>query len=247
MALARRLVELGRSARASAAVKIRQPLARALVSAPDFADLPAELAAEVADELNVRLLEPLADGGEELVSHSVKANFRSLGRRFGSGTQAVAAAIARTNAAELATALFSAGAAQLEVDGQQVNIGPDDVVVTSTPHTGWAVAAEGGETVAVELTLTPELRREGLARDFVRLVQEARKNAQLAVTDRIRLRWSAADPEMTAALTDHGELISAEVLAVEYAGRQPVESEGWIQLDKADLGLTFWIRRAALT
>jgi isoleucyl-tRNA synthetase len=247
MAQARRLVELGRSARAAAAVKIRQPLARALVSAPDFADLPAELAAEVADELNVRLLEPLADSGDELVIYSVKANFRSLGKRFGSATQAVAAAIARADATDLATALSSAGAAQLEVDGQLVSVGPDDVVVTSTPHAGWAVAAEGGETVAVELTITPELRREGLARDFVRLVQEARKNARLAVTDRIRLRWSAADPEMAAALTDHGELISGEVLAVEYAGRRPAESDGWIQLDRADVGLTFWIRPASLT
>src|SRR6266571_3925279 len=92
MALARRLAELGRSARAAAGVRIRQPLARALVSAPGFADLPAELRAHVAEELNVRFVGELASVGEELVDVAVKPNFRSLGRRFGAATPAVAAA-----------------------------------------------------------------------------------------------------------------------------------------------------------
>ncbi len=102
MELARRLVELGRSARASAVVKVRQPLARALISAPGFAGLPVELRAQVADELNVRSLEPLDSAGGELISHTVKASYRALGKRFGSRTPRVAAAIAAADPAELA-------------------------------------------------------------------------------------------------------------------------------------------------
>ena len=88
MDLVRRLVELGRAARADAAVRVRQPLARALVGAPGFAALPAELRAQVADELNVRALEALDTVGEDLVDYTVKPNFRALGRRFGKGTRA---------------------------------------------------------------------------------------------------------------------------------------------------------------
>ena len=83
MALTRRLVELGRSARATATVKTRQPLARALVGASGFASLPAELRAQVAEELNVHALEPLASVGGDLVDYTVKPNYRALGRRFG--------------------------------------------------------------------------------------------------------------------------------------------------------------------
>ena len=216
MALVRRLVELGRSARASAVVKVRQPLARALVAAPGFAGLPPELRAQIADELNVRAIELLDASDGSLVRHTVKANFRALGRRFGSGTQAVAAAIATAEPAALAAQLRATEEATVQVDGELVSIGPDDVVVTQTPIAGWAVATDGGETVALEVTITAELRREGLAREFIRLVQDARKSDGFAVSDRVSVRWSTADPELVAALTGHQALISAEVLAVDF-------------------------------
>ena len=117
MALTRRLVELGRSARAAASLPVRQPLARAVVSAAGFADLDPELRAEVASELNVRSLEPMAAVGDDLVDYVVKPNFRSLGKRFGKGTQPVAAAIAAADPAVLAAELRSAGKVSVEVDG----------------------------------------------------------------------------------------------------------------------------------
>ena len=89
-------------------------------------------------------------------------------------------------------------------------------MVTQTPIAGWAVATDGGETVALEITITAELRREGLAREFIRLVQDARKSDGFAVSDRVSVRWSTADPELVAALTGHQALISAEVLAVDF-------------------------------
>jgi isoleucyl-tRNA synthetase len=257
MALVRRLVELGRSARASAVVKVRQPLARALIAAPGFAELPAELQAQIADELNVKALEPL-DSDAELVTHEVKANFRALGKRFGNATQPVAAAITAADPAELARELRSDGSADIEVDGRQVRIEADDVIVTQAPLSGWTVASDGGETVAIEITITPELRREGLAREFVRLVQEARKNDGLEVTDRIVLNWSAADPELAAALAEHQVFISNEVLATRFGPQSgPDSGVDGAEIDDADsgnqasavafrhesaeLGLTFWV------
>jgi isoleucyl-tRNA synthetase len=250
MALARRLVELGRSARAAAGLRIRQPLARALISAAGFAELPGELRDQVADELNVHELAPLQAAEDELVDYTVKPNFRALGRRLGSGTPAVAAAIAAADPAGLAGRLRASGTAAIQVGGMTVELGPDDLIVTQTPRSGWAVAAEAGETVALEASLTPELRREGLAREVIRLVQDTRKSDGLDVSDRISLRWATADPELATALTEHGPMISAEVLAVDYGlaaapgGLAASRAGEAREHADASLGLTFWIRRA---
>jgi isoleucyl-tRNA synthetase len=244
MALARRLVELGRSARAAAVIKTRQPLARALVGAAGFADLPADLRAQVAEELNVHELDSLAAVPEGLVDYTVKPNYRALGGRFGKQTPAVAAAIEAADPATLAADLSSGASTSVDVDGAPVSLGPDDVIVTQVPRSGWAVASGGGETVALEIAITPELRREGLAREFVRTVQDARKSDGLDVSDRISLRWSTADPELAAALTEHGAMISGEVLAEDYAPRG-TETPGPSAREhvEADLGLVFWLRR----
>ncbi|MBO0831614.1 MAG: class I tRNA ligase family protein, partial [Actinobacteria bacterium] len=243
MSLVRRLVELGRSARASAVVKTRQPLGQALIRAADFAALPAELTALIAAELNVRELAPLDRGGSQLVHYSVKPNFRALGSRFGSATQPVAASIAAADPAGLAGQLQSAGTAEVRVDGQVVTIGPDDVIVTQVPAEGWAVATDGELTVALAVTITADLRQEGLAREFVRLVQDARKSDGLQVTDRVAVLWRTADTDLAAALTEHQAMISGEVLAVEF-GPSQADSPGtgpWVRHDSRELGLTFWL------
>ena len=244
MALVRRLVELGRSARSAAAVKVRQPLARALVSAPGFGALPAELLAHVAEELNVHEVTALASAEGELVAHTVRPSFRELGRRFGSGTQPVAAAIAAADPEALATALAAHGSAELTVDGDTVRIGPDDVTVTQTPRSGWAAASDGGETIALAVTITPELRREGLARDVIRLLQDARKSDRLELTDRIVVRWSTPDPELAAALTEHAQLIAAEVLAIDFAQLRPGAADaGGTGHSGGGLALEFWLQK----
>ena len=97
--------------------------------------------------------------------------------------------------------------------------------------------------MAIDTTITPELHREGLAREFIRLVQEARKNDGLDVTDRILLRWSATDVGVRAALTEHAQLIAREVLAVEYeSGDEPLADAA--EHAEPELGLRFWLRRA---
>jgi isoleucyl-tRNA synthetase len=212
MAQVRRLVELGRAARAASGVKTRQPLGRALVSAPGWQDVPPEVQAELSSELNVQLLEALGAAGGELVSVSAKANFRALGKRFGKQTPEVAAAIAATDPHVLQQSLALAGRAEVVVDARTVIIEPDEVIVTETPREGWAVHHDGGESIALDLTLTPELRRLGLVRDVVRQVQEARKTSGLEVSDRIVLQWSA-EGELRDAVNEHSATIASEVLA----------------------------------
>ncbi|HUZ36673.1 MAG TPA: isoleucine--tRNA ligase [Streptosporangiaceae bacterium] len=248
MRLVRRLVELGRSARSAASVQIRQPLPRALVGAPGFADLSPELTAQIAAELNVRSLEALSTVGEDLVDHVVKPNFRTLGRRFGKGTQAVAAAVTAADPVSLAGDLNAAGQASVMVGGEQVTLGADDVIITQTPRAGWTVAADAGETVALEIQITPELRREGLAREVIRLIQDARKADGLDVSDRIELWWHADGAELADALAEHGSLIAGEVLAADVQSGAPA-GEARARAMPAEhsdegLGLTFWLRRA---
>ena len=228
MSLARRIVELGRSARSAAAVRTRQPLSRALVGAPGFAALPVELRDLVASELNVHSLEPLDPAGGELVTYTVKPDFRSLGRRFGSSTQAVAAVIRAAAPAALAHAVAAPdGSATVEVPSVgPVTLTASDLVVTQTPLEGWGVASAGGETVALALAVSDELRSEGYAREVVRLIQEARKASGLDVSDRIVVRWAAQDADLAAALGEHGPMIAGEVLAVSFApGAGPADDE----------------------
>ncbi len=218
MALVRRVVELGRAARAESGVKTRQPLPRALVAATGWTDLPDELRTEVADELNVIAVESLA-GADELVDHAVKANFRALGKRFGPRTPTVAAAVAAADPTQL-VAQLAAGTAEVLVDGEAVAITPDEVLVTETPRSGWTVASEAGVSVALDLAIDAPLRRLGLARDAVRVIQEARKASGLEITDRINLWW-AAEGEMAEALREHAGTVAAETLAVRF-----VEGDG---------------------
>ncbi len=242
MVLVRRLVELGRATRAESGVKTRQPLSRALVAAAGFDTLDADLRAQVAEELNVSSLAALSDVGGSLVDTTAKANFRALGKRFGKGVQDVARAIAAADAAALSRGLRE-GTATVEVNGETVTLSPEEVVVTETPREGWSVASDSGATVALDLKVTEELRRAGLARDAIRMIQEARKNSGLDVTDRIALRWTSADATVVAALTEHAGLITDEVLATEFAQGEPDATYGE-EFTGEGLSLTCRLRKA---
>ncbi len=249
MDLVRRLVELGRAARASSGVRTRQPLARAVVAAPEFAGLPADLRAQIADELNVAAVEGAT---ADVVDVTVKPNFRALGRRFGKRTPLVAAAIATAGPPVH-------GRLTVEVDGDRLDLDGDDLIITETPREGWAVTSESGLSVALDLEITPALRRAGIARDVVRVLQDARKTSGLDITDRVDIRWSADTPATAQALLEHGSAVAAEVLAVSFTraagpdtagptaagpdsgGSAPAAGTGHTA---PDLGLTFWLSPA---
>ncbi|MFE5858573.1 isoleucine--tRNA ligase [Streptomyces sp. NPDC056500] len=241
MVLVRRLVELGRATRAESGVKTRQPLSRALVAANGFDALSADLRAQITEELNVSSLASLSEVGGSLVDTTAKANFRALGKRFGKGVQAVAKAVAAADAAELSLALRS-GTATLEVEGETISLAPDEVIITETPREGWSVASDSGATVALDLEITPALRLAGLARDAIRLIQEARKNSGLDVADRIAVVWSSSDASTTEALTAHASLIADEVLATSFTGSEPDDTYGPSFTDDS-LSLTFHLRK----
>ena len=230
MALVRRVVELGRAARASSSVRTRQPLSRALVSAPGWTELPAELVAEVSDELNVREIEQL---GEEigLVDVVVKPNFRELGKRFGKRTPLVANAITALEPAALVEALRTQDSYSLDVDGETETISSDDVIVTESPREGWTVASDAEDSVAIDLHIDDDLRRAGFARELIRSIQETRKTEGFDISDRISLTWESADADFESVFTEHGDAIAEEVLATSVVRSEPSADYSMVETD----------------
>ncbi len=243
MALVRRLVELGRAARASSGVRTRQPLGRALVGAPGWDSLPTELRSQIADELNVQGFDTLASIGGDLVEYVVKPNFRELGKRFGKQTPQVAAAITSAAPADIAHTLRDTGKATIDAAPVgKIDLAPEDVIITERPRSGWAVESAAGETLGLDLTVTPELRRAGLAREVIRLVQDARKTSGLEITDRITLWWHTTDTDLDEALREHGAEVASEVLADTWHDEEPEEDLSAYRDE--ELRLTFWLRRS---
>jgi isoleucyl-tRNA synthetase len=208
---ARRLVALGREARTDAKVKVRQPLRRALLLHPG-ADLSADVRAEVADELNVHALQEIESLGG-LVRWTVVPNFRALGPRLGPRVRDVKAALASADGSQLAATLEAEGA--VEVAGER--LGPEDVEVRAERSPDVALAREGTWAVALDLELDEALVQEGTARELVRALNDHRKEAGLAIADRVRLTLAPSGPRARAAVDAHGDDIAAEVLAVERA------------------------------
>jgi isoleucyl-tRNA synthetase len=244
MAEVRRLVGLGRQARTEAKVKVRQPLARALIAVPDRVRAGvAELLDLVAAELNVRQV-GFAEGEAGLVAYRLAPNFRALGPRFGRDAQAVAAALRQVpadQAAELAPRLRAGERVRLEVDGLgPVELGPEEVGVLEEPVTGWRVVRDGATAVALDLEVSPELRLEGLARDLVRAVQDLRKAAGLEVADRIELAVKA-DGQAAAAVAAHRDYLLGETLATSlHAAPQGDGHDARVDLDGQEVRI--WLR-----
>jgi isoleucyl-tRNA synthetase len=213
MEVARETVRLGMSARMQAKLKVRQPLRAAVV----VADGPERAALErlgdvVREELNVKRLTYVSQA-DELGAYEVKPNYRSLGPRFGKQMPQVAAAVAALNPARVANALRNGGRVDINVDGHDHELGADDLQLGLRPLEGYQLEREGSHAVALELELDEALRREGLAREVVHAVQNARKTAGLAVEDRIRLGLGG-DEELLAAAREHEAYLAGETLAV---------------------------------
>ena len=209
VALTRRIVELGRATRAESGIKIRQPLGRALIAASGWSTLPEQMREQIADELNVQTLEDIASADGDLVDISVKANFKSLGAKFGGAVQEISKAIAATDATALVKTLRSTGSTTVGT----WEIALDDLVITEVPKSGWSVSSHDGESVALDLELTPALIAAGNVREVIRFIQERRKSDGLDISDRINLTWNATD-EIAAAIESDLQHIADEVLAL---------------------------------
>jgi isoleucyl-tRNA synthetase len=214
--LAIRLASLGRSARASAKIKVRQPLAELVIELREEKEQAylAVIEPQLLDELNVKRVRaiewsPSASVGQGgLMSFSVKPNLPKLGPKYGRQLSEIRALLSKANAAEVAAAA---------VRGQTIKLAgfelaPDEVLVEKTAPAGYAVAAEGGYAAGVTTEITPELKAEGTAREVVHLIQNLRKSAGLEIADRISLFIEASGP-VRAALESLGGYVREETLA----------------------------------
>ena len=210
VALLQRMVSLGRGARSKAQIKVRQPLATAvLVPRTDGERAALErLADEVADELNVKRVEVVADGGDRL-RYRLRPNLPALGPRFGSEVGRIREALERADAAEL-VGRMRAGR-PLEIAGFE--LAATDVLVEVEPAEGWAAAEDSGYATLIDVRLTPELAAEGLSRDLVRRLQDLRREAGFEVSDRIHVTYRG-DDEVRHAFAEHGATIAHETLAL---------------------------------
>jgi isoleucyl-tRNA synthetase len=220
VAMTRRVVELGRAARAESAIKIRQPLQRALISANGWSKLPKDMKDQISDELNVIDLADIADADGDLVNISIKANFKSLGAKYGKEVQDIAKAIAATDATALVKTLRKSGATKVAT----WNIDLDDLVITEVPKSGWMVASHEGESVALDLALSQALIDAGNVREVIRFIQERRKSDGFEISDRIKVRWNT-DPAIVAAISSAAHHISDEVLALEFTHDPSIPAE----------------------
>jgi isoleucyl-tRNA synthetase len=225
MAIARETVRLGLAARGRAKIKVRQPLAEAVVVAQGRERAAIERLSDVVrDELNVRRVRFVA-GADELGRYEVKANYRRLGPLFGREMPLAAEAIAALDPAHVAAAVLSgaddAGAdgvggeigLGISVAGREHTLTAEDVILTMRAPDGYSVEREGAHAVALDLAIDDDLRREGRAREIVHAVQNARRVAGLEVEDRIELRL-AGDPALLEAADAHREYLVGETLAV---------------------------------
>jgi isoleucyl-tRNA synthetase len=217
MAIARETVRLGLGARGQAKLKLRQPLREAVVVAAGRERAALERLADVVrEELNVKRLR-FVSAAERLGRYEVKANYRRLGPIFGSEMPQAAEAIAALDPAHVAAAvrgergMHSIG---ISVGAREHTLGAEDLILTLQPPEGYSVEREGAHAVALDLGIDEELLREGRAREIVHAVQNARRNAGLAVEDRIALRISGETLLLEAAAA-HREYLARETLAID--------------------------------
>jgi isoleucyl-tRNA synthetase len=228
MDLAQRAVELARTLRGTNSLKTRQPLAHAWLAVPDRGGLDRELLDLVAAEINVKAIEPIADGSD-LVERRVKVLLPKVGKRLGSAIPAVMAA-----ARDGAVAIAADGSVTLA----GVTLAPDEVQIQATPRPGTAVAEDDGLVLVLDTELTPALRAEGDARELTRAIQDLRRDAELALDDRIEL-WldglpGAVEPFLPGVLAD--------TLAARLDGPAPADaSRATVALDAGEI--TIALRR----
>ncbi len=224
MALVMKLASVGHAARNKANRKVRQPLAEAAFSVgnAEEARVVQVYADLLEDELNVKHVRALDTAGEA-VAYSLNPLPKQLGQKYGSRFPAIRKTLLAIDPEPAARRLLDGQPVELQVDGETVSVLPEEVEVRVQAREGYAVASEGAYLAALVTELTPALVREGLAREFVRRVQDLRKTADLQISDRIRLYYQAT-PGLTEAVADFKDYIMAETLTVNLVASAPPDS-----------------------
>jgi isoleucyl-tRNA synthetase len=243
MALAQLVVKLGHNLRENANRRVRQPLAELQFACADASQRAAieSLADVIRDELNVKKI-TARDNLDDLVHYSYKPNLKTLGPKYGKLLGAIRDELPKLDAA-LLTSLRQGESVTATIGGSEVVLLPDDVLVSTEQAADWVCADERGVQVALSTKLTPELKREGIARDFVRQVQQIRKDLNLEIEDRIHATYWSDDAELMAAIQEWSDFIRGETLAdslkasqdATKTGKQVTVGEGkiWMAVNKA--------------
>jgi isoleucyl-tRNA synthetase len=215
MALVMKLVSLGHAARNKANRKVRQPLAEVAfaVGNREEGEIALAHADLLEDELNVKKVR-LLNAANEAVSFSLNPLPKQLGQKYGSKFPEIRKAVLALDAEKTASSLLAGNAVKVEADGETYWLLPEEVEVRVNARSGYAVASEGAYLAALVTDLTPELIQEGLAREFVRRVQDLRKSAGLEIADRINL-YVSASPALAEAINIQMDYICTETLARE--------------------------------
>lgn len=212
------VVVLGRSCRSESGLKVRQPLARMIVSG---VTLPADLCALAADELNVKDV-AFTDDTTTFMTYQLKPQMRTLGKKYGKLLKAIGEKLATLDGNEV-VANFEAGKTLcFELCGVAVELEKDDVLTAPIKKPGYVVATDHGVTVALDTNLNDALIAEGFAREVISKLQTMRKDADFEVTDRIHVTVKTDDAQLSAAVASYDEAIRRGVLALDItAGDAP--------------------------
>jgi len=231
MSLARQISSLGLSARNTAGLKVRQPLAEVLVFAGGKQTLRSELVEIVMDELNVKAFEFVQDASQ-LVTYRLLPDNKLLGPRFGARFPNLRAALEQIDPAQASAKIQAGEPVIVALDGEMFELASNEVLVQTKPVAGLAVAADKLLTVAVAADITSELRAEGMAREVVRRIQDMRKKAGFNIEDRITTYFTATG-SLADVFAQWRDYIQAETLTVELLAAQPPD-EAFCEKQKID-------------
>ena len=244
MDIAQHVVYLTRAIRAKSNLKVRQPLKRLMVVVDkNMRESLLKMKEVILEEVNIKELE-IVDDDSEIVNKSTKPNFKTIGPKFGKKVKSVSEIIRNFSASEISH-IESGQSVTKEIDGDNVDIAPDDVEIISEQASGLIVESENGVTVAVDTELTDELISEGLAREFVNRIQNMRKDADFQVTDKINIEFNA-DANFISAVNSHKKYIAVETLAEKIENKSEADggfSQDWkigssdvkIKIEKASI------------
>jgi len=232
MRLAMRLASLGRAARSRANIKVRQPLETLMVKlrSPQEREAALRLQGLIIDELNVKRLE-IVDSESDLVRYEVRPKVNLLGPKYGRRLPAIRSALAQLDPAEVARRKRADEDVTVAVDGETVALLPEEIEVNTIEREGYAVAEEAGYVVGVSRQLTPELVREGLARELVHRIQGMRKSAGFDITDTI-VTYYLAPEAVSEVIRDFADYVKQETLSRELIEGQP--SDGYQETQRID-------------
>jgi isoleucyl-tRNA synthetase len=255
MALAREVVSLGRSARMGAKLKVRQPLSLVEVVLVDDAHQPwlEEHASLICDELNVKRVE-FTKKAEQYITYTVLPDLKRLGPRLGKRLPTVKKILSEADGGRLLSQMETEGHITLMLSEGPITLDGDDIQVRLQAKPGWAAAQGHAVVVVLSTELTPELIREGIARDFVRALQETRKELGFQFTDRIDVTYHTTSMELSNAVSQFIDYIKSETLSVQLGFEQnPVKIEAGAMAENVQSRITdvagetvaLWVRCAA--